>query len=84
MNNEQRSYRTTIDAPPPLPLAHLTMTDRFRLYDRACAGLGYLGVWPYQVTEWALSVGLIGAPRAPLPHPGYCADYGHGAGDCRE
>jgi hypothetical protein len=66
MNNEQRSYKPTVEAPAPLPLSHLTMTDRFWLYDRACRGLGYLGVWPAQLTEWALAVGLIGAPKTPV------------------
>jgi hypothetical protein len=52
------SNRETVGAKAPLPLAHLTMTDRFRLYDAAVEGR----TLPSAVADWALAVGALGRP----------------------
>ncbi len=55
------TYHTPIPCKPPLPFAHLTMSDRFRLYDT----LTHNGAKPlpadgYTAT-WAVLVGLLPA-----------------------
>jgi hypothetical protein len=59
------SNRETVGAEAPLPLSHLTMTDRFRFYDAAIDGR----VLPSAVDEWALMVvhqwQVCRAPRVP-------------------
>lgn len=58
------TYRETVATPAPLPLSHLTMTDRFKLYDRSLESFGYAVT--AGLAEWALSVGLIGAAKTPV------------------
>ncbi len=60
------SNRETVGAKAPLPLAHLTMTERFFAYDGTLAYGRSFGDWtPFSVYQWALAVGLVSAPRAP-------------------
>lgn len=60
------TYRETVATPAPLPLSHLTMTDRFKLYDRSLESFGYAVT--AGLAEWALSVGLIGETKVPSIH----------------
>jgi hypothetical protein len=55
------SNRETVGAKAPLPLSHLTMTDRFRLYDAVVEGR----ILPEAVVTWALGIGAIPTPRVP-------------------
>jgi hypothetical protein len=57
------SNRETVGTAAPLPMAHLTLTDRFRLYDAACHAR--FSPLPAALGEWMLAVGLVQAPRAP-------------------
>ncbi len=59
------SDRETVGTAAPLPLSHLTMTDRFRLYDAACRYDARHGTFPVAVGEWMLAVGLAYDSRLP-------------------
>ncbi len=59
------SNRETVGTAAPLPLSHLTLTDRFRLYDAACRYDNRHGTFPAHVGEWMLAVGLAYDSRLP-------------------
>lgn len=61
------SNRSTVGAPAPLPLSHLSMTERFFAYDGTLAyGRSFGDFTPASVYHWALLVGLVGAPALPV------------------
>ncbi len=62
---DREADRVTVGAKAPLPLSHLTMTDRFRLYDAACRYDNRHGTFPAAMGEWMLSVGLAYDSRVP-------------------